>query len=307
MRSFYIVFILFSTQLIKGQGIEMDYSENSPSLRMVAQYDSLEFKNVKYFSGGSVSMELVRTDSNYAANIFFDLSSRSIHGGDNIALNEEGLLVEENWNMGIKGDDRFRISHYRNENRIGSNGTLSEDVLVLDADEEGSHENPIIQMPQGRLHIGDDIKLYATSENKLVISGGDVVPSSFLGSGYDLGKNALFSHWDEVVANDFITYSLFPDIVLAKSQFSSLDILEGINTYQARDEKSGISNRMMLSPKELKKIFPEALHLRDVQHNADGTTEIIEIENPGIICDRFIPLLIDGMQEQKELIDKQAA
>ena len=109
-----------------------------------------------------------------------------------------------------------------------------------------------------------------------------------------------------MVANDFITYSLFPEVVLAKSIISSLEVIEEIQTYQTRDKKGGGANRMMLNPKELKKTFPEALHLYDEQQNADGTSEIVAIENPGIIYDRFIPLLIDGMQEQKKLIDQQA-
>ncbi|MFT4568082.1 MAG: hypothetical protein ACI9FN_003050 [Saprospiraceae bacterium] len=309
MKLFYSLLLVVVFGVINAQGIEMDYTVNSPSLTLTAQYDSLEVKRGKVFEGGDVNIRLQRTDDEHYANIVFDLSS--IQPNPDIHIFDDEYSIKASWVVGIDGDDQFRIVHQDASIIEGVDRSANQDVLILDADEDGTHENPIVKMPKGRLHIGGDIKISATSENQLLISGGDVVPASSIANlGFthlDLGKDGFTTHWDDVVANDFVTYSLFPEIILAKSNASSLDVLSDINTYLTRDKKAGESTRKMLNPKELMKVFPEALHLHDVQHLPDGTTEIVEIENPGIMYDRFIPLLIEGIQEQKELIDKQTA
>jgi len=143
------------------------------------------------------------------------------------------------------------------------------------------------------LQIGD------LGGNELGIDG-DIVP--YQSTTFDLGNNVVGEHWDQVVANTFVTYSPPGNIRSSthKSLDSTLPALLQLTPFKSIEKNKGQS--LQFDIKELMTYTPEVVILSDIDHNYSNNKIISKKVNPGINYDAFIPLLIKAMQEQNKQI-----
>lgn len=128
---------------------------------------------------------------------------------------------------------------------------------------------------------------------------GDLVP--FESVTFDVGNNVSDEHWDQVVAETFVTY--IPNNFAAsnkKSLASTLPNLLMLNPIQYTSHKNGHAHGFSI--KELKKYAPSVLVSEDydfdpvVKKYKSSQTEV------GINYNAFIPLLVKAIQEQESTI-----
>ena len=134
--------------------------------------------------------------------------------------------------------------------------------------------------------------------NELGIDG-DLVP--FESVTFDLGNNVSDEHWDQVVAETFVTY--VPNNFVSdntKSIESTLPNLMRLTPVEYTSHKK--VRAQGFSIKELKKYAPSVLVEED--HDFDPILKVLKSKRTetGINYDAFIPLLIKAIQEQEETI-----
>ncbi len=128
---------------------------------------------------------------------------------------------------------------------------------------------------------------------------GDIVP--FSSTTFDLGNNVSGEHWDQVVAQNFITYvppaarmSKAKSINNVLSQLMSLDPI----SFERKGENQFLGFRV----EELIKHVPEVIMTKDLDYDADLKMNISKETQIGIDYNAFIPLLIKALQEQQDQI-----
>ena len=127
--------------------------------------------------------------------------------------------------------------------------------------------------------------------------------------GWDLGNNVNGEQWDEVVANDFISFS---DRRL-KQQIRKLDYgLEALLQlnpvqYKYHTDHEAEGDRLGLIAQEVLDIIPEVVATHDV--DTDSTGQLIRTKNEylGINYVALVPVLIQSIQEQQTEIDELRA
>jgi len=136
----------------------------------------------------------------------------------------------------------------------------------------------------------------------------DVVP--YLPNvGWDLGNNINGEQWDDVVANDFISFS---DRRL-KQQIRKLDYgLEAVLNlnpvqYKYHTDHKEEGDRLGLIAQEVLDIIPEVVATHDV--DADSTGQLVRTKNEylGINYVALVPVLIQSIQEQQTEIEELRA
>ena len=286
MKILYAIVLILISGLTFAQEIEMGPTGNtSVFLRLDAMKDSV----------GDATLSIRRSTSEDAGLIKFSLDDLESFSG---------LVSSSNWHFGLDGDDHLKFTHFYEDFFSELERKTKVDALVIDATDEGTHKNPIVILPQGKLQIGTEIQLESRTDNSLALLDGDFIPGNSYGI-YDLGNNEDDEHWDEVVAHSFISYidSHLP-IVKRKSP-NSLNLTSKVEIYDKVDTKSQVET-LSLDPRQLLKFYPQAVHTHDSERNKNG--EIIEtkVASPGLKYMELIPLMVSGMQEQQELIDQQS-
>ena len=129
---------------------------------------------------------------------------------------------------------------------------------------------------------------------------GDIVPYS--STTFDLGNNVFDEHWDQVVANTFVTYSspLQRTLKSEKLENSLYKIIQ-LNPVKYSNNKRQQSTGFNID--ELNKIIPEVLVTKDNDYNSSTGEWETTTTQTGINYDAFIPLLVDAISEQQKEIE----
>lgn len=130
---------------------------------------------------------------------------------------------------------------------------------------------------------------------------GDIVPFSSVT--FDLGNSVSDEHWDQVVANTFVTYTP-PENQIANIKFFTNALKKILNLKpQQYQFKSGGHHSLGFSIQELEKHLPEVLIKEDYDYNPKDKKLKSTITETGINYNAFIPILIQAIKEQQQQID----
>ena len=129
---------------------------------------------------------------------------------------------------------------------------------------------------------------------------GDVVPYGGSALGFDLGNNNATEHWDDVVAETYITY------VPAKSKTNSKTIEFGLDRLmRLRPVIYGIDSKNFgLIPEEVEMVIPEVVVSQDIDIDPLTGKTIITDTKKGMNYIELIPILIKSIQEQQKIINQ---
>lgn len=284
-----ILMLWMSSCFLRAQSHDLIVDDEDVAFRITALADGGVSGN------GNAFIDLLRNSDPASAAIRWNLNNAPSPGVFS--------LTSERWLLGIDGDDDFRLTR----RSIDLFDLIEADAFVIsdDQDGDGRYTDPVISFPAGYIDIGADISFSTESEGELQISGGDLVPSG-LCTGQDIGNSSPFERWDNVVADDFVEYDcviLEAPAKSLKSNYNGLNKILSLNTYKS-EMKSNSDSKMFLHPNELIQIIPEAVHTQDIDIDQDGNQIIKPIKNYGVKYNQLIPVLIDAIQEQNELIQK---
>ncbi len=170
MKILYAIVLILISGLTFAQEIEMGPTGNtSVFLRLDAMKDSV----------GDATLSIRRSTSEDAGLIKFSLDDLESFSG---------LVSSSNWHFGLDGDDHLKFTHFYEDFFSELERKTKVDALVIDATDEGTHKNPIVILPQGKLQIGTEIQLESRTDNSLALLDGDFIPGNSYGI-YDLGNN----------------------------------------------------------------------------------------------------------------------
>lgn len=134
---------------------------------------------------------------------------------------------------------------------------------------------------------------------------GDIIP--FSSTSYDLGNNVSGEHWDEVVANSFVTFSD------RRAKQNITDLHKGLSevmqlrpvTYQYISKIDPAQRqRLGLIAQEVKEIVPEAVVTEDIDINPEtGEIQRKKGEYIAMNYQELLPVLINAIQEQQDQIE----
>lgn len=182
---------------------------------------------------------------------------------------------------------------------IEDNGGITEVVSKIGFDKSRNSGEVILggNFPQIELN---NLQIGYLGGNELGLDG-DIVPYSSVT--FDLGNNVSDEHWDQVVANTFVTYA--PPFKAAGQLKFTNDILPNLMNVSIYtfNYKSGLSGNTF-STSELKKNLPQVLVDRDIDFNYKSNSYVANETEVGINYDAFIPILLKALQEQQLMIQK---
>jgi|GEM_PF-2342733 len=135
---------------------------------------------------------------------------------------------------------------------------------------------------------------------------GDVVPITSAAA-YDLGNNVAGEHWDDVVANNFVTFSdrrLKNNIKSSQYGLAEVMKLEAVQyIYNKSIDVSG-AERLGFIAQDVKKIVPHVVHDSDLEVAEDGKSfKKVTREHLSMSYQDLIPVLTKAIQEQQSQID----
>ena len=129
---------------------------------------------------------------------------------------------------------------------------------------------------------------------------GDIVP--YISVTFDLGNNTATEHWDDVVANEFVTYVAKDTKNNAKSIDLGLDQIMKLRPITYKNDRK----RLGLIPDEVEKVIPEAVVSEDIDINPEtGERTVTVYESKGMNYIELIPVLIKSIQEQQVMINEK--
>ena len=134
----------------------------------------------------------------------------------------------------------------------------------------------------------------------------DLVPFS---TAHDLGNDNSSEHWDNVVADNFITRSdsrMKKNINAVTSALKDVMNLNPVKYQYTEKHSANDKVRHGFIAQEVQKILPELVVTEDVDIDKSG--KLIRIPNEYLSLNylEFIPLLTKAIQEQQEIIDSQS-
>lgn len=219
-------------------------------------------------------------------------------------------------NSGLKFEDQGGytgwISHSGTNDAIyisGENTSIAQPNLVVASN---GYVGIGTSSPSYPLHLGEDI----LSINGLEIGNlgsanlgldGDVVPYGSSSLGFDLGNNTSTEHWDDVVANDFVTYSDQRVKTEIEPLTTGLSEILALNTYSYRltpniDPAEDLRYGVMAQ--QLQELIPHAVVTEDVDFNEElGVLERKPVDILGVKYNQLIPVLIKALQEEHAKVE----
>ncbi|NOR44614.1 MAG: hypothetical protein GQ534_03430, partial [Candidatus Delongbacteria bacterium] len=130
---------------------------------------------------------------------------------------------------------------------------------------------------------------------------GDIVPYGGSITAFDLGNNTATEHWDDVVAETYITYAKVSS-KNTKNIGTGLDALMKLRPVQYKTENDRL--RYILVADEVEKIIPSIVISEDIDVNPETGENIVrKADSKAMNYMDLIPVLIKSIQEQQEEIE----
>lgn len=145
----------------------------------------------------------------------------------------------------------------------------------------------------------NNLQIGSLGGNEMGIDG-DIVP--YASTTFDLGNNVVGEHWDQVVANTFVTYMPPTNLVstnrksLGTVMPSLLELSPASFTYKNK------TSQVHFLVDDLMAHLPEVLVYEDIDMDSDRQVKKVD-DSPGINYDAFIPVLVKAIQEQQAMIN----
>jgi len=136
---------------------------------------------------------------------------------------------------------------------------------------------------------------------------GDVIP--FASTTFDLGNNVPLEHWDDVVANEFITYSDARLKHQVRAMEYGLDHILQLNPvrYKYHHDLDEQKDYLGLIAQDVQEIIPEVVASHDTDVDSTGQLVRKKMDYLGINYVALVPVLIHSIQEQQEHIEELEA
>jgi len=190
-------------------------------------------------------------------------------------------------------------------------GTVSSSNAVLTLADDGGDLNSGLQLSTS---TGDDWYMYQNPSFELVFrddgidrfkvtTAGSLVPAS--DNVYDLGSASL--RWDDLYATNgsILTSDIRFKTNITPLQYGLKEVLS-INPirFEWKDKKDG-QEKIGLSAQELMEVIPEIVKTHERVKDEQGEWMQKELEKYGVYYTDLIPVLINAIKEQQQLIDTQ--
>lgn len=262
---------------------------------------------VNNIANGENTLRNNTTGSNNIANGNRSLYT-NITGHNNIAFGYQSLYLNS------AGNSNIAIGYQAGYNETGSNKLYIENSFN-NADNAlvyGEFDTNVIRF-NGEIEVGvpgssSYLEIANLGSDNLGLDG-NIIPFAGSASGYDLGNNTANEHWDDVVANSFVTFSdrnTKYNIRSLAYGLSEIMQLEPV-TYQYKKTISpNDRTRIGLIAQDVEKVVPEVVITEDVDYNSN-TGEIIRVTAnlKALTYVELLPVLIKAIQEQQRLITAQ--
>lgn len=219
-------------------------------------------------------------------------------------------------NAGIKFEDQGGytgwISHNSGNDAIyisGENSAIAKPNLVV------SNQGFVgvgTSTPAFPLHVAggplsiDGLEIENIGSSNLALDG-DIVPRGGSSLAFDLGNNTTTEHWDDVVANDFVTFS--DRSVKKEIEDLTVGLAELLTLHPVQYRYKSIISpdnqlRFGLIAQEVEHVIPNVIRDEDVDVDPESG-EIIrsKSEVKAMNYMELIPVLIKAMQEQQHYIE----
>lgn len=133
---------------------------------------------------------------------------------------------------------------------------------------------------------------------------GDVIP--FANTAFDLGNNAQLEHWDDVVANEFVTYSDARLKHRVRTLEYGLDHVLQLQPvrYKYNDDLDEEKDYLGLIAQDVREIIPEVVASHDTDVDSTGQLVRKKMDYLGINYVALVPVLIRSVQEQQKQIEE---
>ncbi len=215
--------------------------------------------------------------------------------------------------MGVKMSSLQQIStdHYERDLEIYN------DMNAVAATAEGgfmriggdlrlsTRDGSIILQPESQLLVPGVIQLNGVVDFNDDINS-DIIPRI---TSHDLGNDNNAEHWDNVVADNFITRSdsrMKKNINAVTSALKDVMNLNPVKYQYTEKHSANDKVRHGFIAQEVQKILPELVVTEDVDIDESGKLTRIPNEYLSLNYLEFIPLLTKAIQEQQEIINSQS-
>ena len=233
-------------------------------------------------------------------------AGRDVTGDDNVMIGKNsGTLASsgsENVFLGVQtgynsaGSGNVFVGYQSGYNETGSNKLYIDNSSTSTPLIHGDFDTNILTI-NGILKVGT-LEIADLGSTSLGVDG-DIIQYSTT-SGYDLGNNVAGEYWDDVVANDFITYVAKDTKNTARSIDSGLSKILQLRPVTFKNDRK----RFGLIPDEVENVIPEVVVSQDIDIDPKTGEKIITETEKGMNYIELIPVLIKSIQEQQEEIEK---
>jgi hypothetical protein len=246
------------------------------------------------------------TTGNHNVGIGYESLDNNTTGSTNI-----GIGYQTGYSN-ITGTRNIFIGRQAGYSETGSNKLYIESTTADDDNAliYGEFDNNILRtngiLEMGQVGNGLYLEIENMGASNMGIDG-DIVPYAGSATGFDLGNNTATEHWDQVVANGFVTYSDRN----TKNEIQPLSY--GLNevlklnpvTYRYKSFISPNNRiRMGLIAQEVENIIPEVVITEDVDLDENGNKIVSKGDYKAMNYTELIPVLIKSIQEQNNRIDQ---
>ena len=183
-------------------------------------------------------------------------------------------------------------------NVIEDNGVTQETVVMIGYNKQRDRGEILLRGSNPELSL-NNLQIGHLGGNELGLDG-DIVPYSSVS--FDLGNNVSDEHWDQVVANTFVTYVPPPSAIIKSGSLSPvIGLINQLKPYRYKSVHETIQYGLPME--ELEILFPEVVVSKDVDYDRNNKSFVIKRTSKGINYDAFIPILVQAIQEQQEEIE----
>lgn len=294
-----------------ANGYQTLYSNTTGSNNVASGYESLRNNSTGYDNIAYGTQSLY---SNTAGDANVSIGTNSLYF-NTVGINNTAIGTESGLNS--NGDANIFLGYGAGYHETGSNRLYIENSDA-DANEAliyGEFDTDNLRF-NGHVMISNAnaSHLYATlSLNNLEMANlggnnlgldGDIVP--FSNSTFDIGNSLINQHWDEVVANTFVTYSdRRTKTHISELPYGLEDLMKLQPVSYSYNETISPNNRTRLGliAQDVEKIIPEVVITEDVDIDPKtGEKIVVPGDYLAMSYIELIPVLIKAVQEQQKEI-----
>ena len=216
-----------------------------------------------------------------------------------LSLSGNNLTIADGNSVNLNSVDNQTLSFVGTTITINNGNSINVSSL---SDNLGNHN-----ATQDIILDGFDLILGGNTEIGIVSGStgidNDIIPH--ISTTFDVGNNLPNEHWDQMVANEFVTFS---DRRL-KHQIEPLSYglseLMQINTYRYEYtyDKPG-KKRLGVMANDIVELIPEMVITEDVDQDEEGNWIVRESSHMAVAYDGLIPVLVNATKEQQHLLDQ---